>query len=238
MLNEKMAKLENDISQTGKLDKDEAMLVMYLAFFNEDSIYNIKALYKTVDTMDKKLKNRNDYIVELEAKIKILELESHQTKIILKNVPLMDEKDNRENYNSTRNTVMDLLSFSNLELNSITDFYRLYSKKESPSNPSKKPKLDGKSPPILISFSNTHDLGTFTKNLAKMKRIKVYEKLVMEFSCPFSLKIDYISACKEAYRLRNEKKLVTRCKITKSGIKLFARSKDETKFNEVAFQKN
>ena len=43
-------------------------------------MYNIKALHKKVDDMDKKLKNQNDYIVELEAKIKILELESHQTK--------------------------------------------------------------------------------------------------------------------------------------------------------------
>ena len=96
-LNERMAKLENQISQTGKMDKDEAIVVMYLALFDEDSIYNIKVLQKTVNAMDKKLKNLNDYNVELEAKIKILELDSHQTKIILKNIPLMDEKDNKEN---------------------------------------------------------------------------------------------------------------------------------------------
>ena len=58
--------------------------------------------------MDKKLKNHNDYIVELEAKIKILELESHQTKIILKNIPLMDEKDNKENYNSTSDELLSV----------------------------------------------------------------------------------------------------------------------------------
>ena len=63
-----------------RLEKWTKILVMYLAFFNEDSMYNIKALHKKVDDMGKKLKNQNDYIVELEAKIKILELESHQTK--------------------------------------------------------------------------------------------------------------------------------------------------------------
>ena len=110
----------------------------FSVLFNEDSIYNIKAVHKKVNEMGEKLKNLNDNVDNLETKIRMIEVESHQTKILIKNVPLLDEKDGRENYNATRNTVEDLLSFSNFELDSVSEFYRLYPKKESHSNPSKK----------------------------------------------------------------------------------------------------
>ena len=60
----------------------------------------------------------------------------------------------------------------------------------------------------------------------------------MEFSCPPSLKLEYESDIEEAYKLRKQKNLLTRCRITKNGIKLLARSKDETKFTEVTFPRN
>ena len=123
-------------------------------------------------------------------------------------------------------------------LDSVSEFYRLYPKKESHSNPSKKPKLDSKSPPIFISFKDISDLRVFTKKLADLKKNKKYEKLVMEFSCPPSLKLEYESASEEAYKLRQQKNLLTRCRITKNGIKLLARSKDETKFTEATFPRN
>ena len=89
LLNEKMSKIEKDISQTGEFDKDEAVLVMYLAFFNEDSIYNIKAVHKKVNAMGEKLKNLNDNVENLETKIRMIELESHQTKILIKKHPFI-----------------------------------------------------------------------------------------------------------------------------------------------------
>ena len=237
LLNDKLAKIDQDIATNGTLDPDEALMAIYLAFFSQDSMYNVKEMFKKVNRMEESLSVQDNYITNIEAKITTLEIESHQTKIILRNVPLEDEKDNRENYNSTRSTVEDLLSFSDLKLDSITDFYRLFHKRESTSNPSKKLKVDGKQPPIFVSFTNIHALKAFTQKLADMKKNKKYEKMVMEYSCPPSLKPQHESANKEAFRLRSEKNLVTRVRITKNGIKLLARTREETKFTEVTIPK-
>ena len=92
----KCLKFKKDTSQTGEFDKDEAVLVMYLAFFNEDSIYNIKAVHKKVNAMGEKLKNLNNKVENLETKIRMIEVESHQTKIILRNIPLSKPKEKQE----------------------------------------------------------------------------------------------------------------------------------------------
>ena len=143
-----------------------------------------------------------------------------------------------ENFNQTRSTVEELLSFSDLKMDSISDFYRLYPRKESTNNPSKKQKVEGKSPVLFISFTNIHGLRSFTKKLSELKKDKKYEKTIMEFSCPPSLMSEYQSAQKESFRLRTERNMVTSCRITKNSIKLFVRSREETKFTEVSFPKS
>ena len=238
LLNEKLTKIDDDIARDGTMNSDEALLAMYLAFFGPDSMYNIKDMYKKVNTIEESLSKHNDYIHSLEEKVRTLELESHKTKILLRNIPLVDEKENRENFKQTRSTVEELLSFSDLKMDSISDFYRLYPRKESTNNPSKKQKVEGKSPVLFISFTNIHGLRSFTKKLSELKKDKKYEKTIMEFSCPPSLMSEYLSAQKESFRLRTERNMVTSCRITKNSIKLFVRSREETKFTEVSFPKN
>ena len=89
---------------------------MYLAFFGPDSMYNIKGMYKIVNTIEESLCKHDEYIQSLEVKVRTLEFESHKTKIFLKNIPLVDEKENREHYKQTRSTVEELISFSDLKM--------------------------------------------------------------------------------------------------------------------------
>ena len=55
----------------------------FSVLFNEDSIYNIKAVHKKVNAMGEKLKNLNNKVENLETKIRMIEVESHQTKILV-----------------------------------------------------------------------------------------------------------------------------------------------------------
>ena len=61
--------------------------------------------------------------------------------------------------------------------------------------------------------------------------------MIMEHSCPPSLKTEYHLANKEAFKLRRDKKMVTRCIITKTGIKLLIKNQGEEKFTQVQYPK-
>ena len=50
-------------------------------------------------------------------------------------------------------------------------------------------------------------------------------------------KEEYDAASKEAFRLRSEKNMNTRCKITKSGVKLMVKNQNDTRYTEVSFPK-
>ena len=59
----------------------------------------------------------------------------------------------------------------------------------------------------------------------------------MEYSCPPSLKTKYHLSNKEVFKLRRAKKMVTRCIITKTGIKLLIKNQEEEKFTQVQYPK-
>ena len=61
LLNEKLTKIDDDIARDGTMNSDEALLAMYLAFFGPDSMYNIKDMYKKVNTIEESLSKHNDY---------------------------------------------------------------------------------------------------------------------------------------------------------------------------------
>ena len=78
-----------------------------------------------------KMADYNDHISNLEEKIKALEVESHQTKVILRNIPLADPKGNKEKISDTKNAVQQLLEISGQKMDSVMNFYRLYPKSEA-----------------------------------------------------------------------------------------------------------
>ena len=91
LLNEKLASVESEIALKGEVNAMEAIKVMYLALLGPDSLYNVKEMHKKINEIEKKVEKMADYnvhISNLEEKIKALEVESHQTKVILRNIPL------------------------------------------------------------------------------------------------------------------------------------------------------
>ena len=110
----------------------------------------------------------------------------------------------------------------------ITDYSR---KKRADNNSA------GKILPILISFRNGSELRKFTQNLANIKKVDKYQNMIMEHSCPPSLKNEYDLANKEAFKLRGDKKMVTRCIIAKAGVKLLVKNQGEKNFTQVQYPK-
>ena len=231
-----MALIESDINKHGSFHTDEAIKCMYLAFFDHNSMFNIKGLYKKIREIEEKIEKvaaiQAEYVPILEEKIKAIEVENHQIKIILRNIPLSMPEEKRETFSDTKAIVEELLQISGQKIDSISDFYRLYHKEDMKKFPSKKEK--GKSPPIFISFASFNHLKAFTKKLSMIKKVKKFMPMVLENSCPPSMKVEYDYANKEGFKLR-KKNLVTRCSITKDGIKLLVRSKIETKFTQVTY---
>ena len=134
LLNEKLAKIENDIAKNQEMDADEATKAMYLAFFGTDSIYNIREMCEKITKMEEKFGVQETYISNLEKRVSELEIESHQSKVILRNIPLKEAKDNKESFNNTKTSIESLLEHSGQSLVSVTDFYRIYPKKISNKN--------------------------------------------------------------------------------------------------------
>ena len=237
LLTEKLALIESDINKHGTFETDEAIKCIYLTFFDPNSLFNIKGLFEKMKELEEKIEKvaiqADNFGPILEQKIKALVVESHQTKIILRNIPLSKPKEKREPFFDTQAIVEQLLQLSGQRFESVSDFYRLYHKEDSKKVPSKKEK--GKSPPIFISFASFSHLKAFTKKLSVIKKDKKFMQMVLENSCPPSMKIDYDYCNKEAYKLRSEKNLVTRCSITKKGVKLLVRSKNETNFTQVTY---
>ena len=234
LLNEKLASVEAEIAQNGEVNAMEAIKVMYLLFLGTDSLYNIKEMSKKLHEMEEKVEKmavQNDHITKLEEKIRALELQSHQTKVILRNIPLADQKEKKEKFSDTKTAVQQLLDISGQKMVSILDFYRLY-----PKNDAKKGVT--KHPPLLVSFSSLQELRIFTQKLRVIKKDKKFLNLILENSCPPSLMAEYNSAQKEAFQLRSDKKLVTRCVITKSGVKLLAKKIEDSKFTQVTYPRD
>ena len=234
LLNDKLASIEADISNKGEMIADDAIKAMYLAFFGPNSPFNIKTMYKKLIVVEEKVEKsliQDKYISSLEEKIKILEIENHQNKVILRNIPFSNPKERKEKFSDTKITVEGLLAISGQKIESLNDYYRLFPKKGAENNSA------GKVPPILISFRNIFELRKFTKCLSNIKKEEKYQNMIMEHSCPPSLKTEYHLANKEAFKLRRDKKMVTRCIITKTGIKLLIKNQGEEKFTQVQYPK-
>ena len=108
-LNDKLASMKADISNKGEMIADDAIKAMYLAFFGPNSPFNIKTMYKKLIVVEEKVEKsliQDKYISSLEEKIKILEIENHQNKVILRNIPFSNPKEGKEKFSDTKITVV------------------------------------------------------------------------------------------------------------------------------------
>ena len=103
----------------------------------DKKIASLKEVDKKVEDMDKKFSTLDG----VDQKVIALQIESHSKKFFLKQVPTKLEKgEKRENVQSTKSIVQEILAIADMDLISIDQIYRMY-----PNENSKKlPKNDRK----------------------------------------------------------------------------------------------
>ena len=235
IMNEKFQKIDKEIEDTGEMDVSDAIKAMYLAFLSTDSPYNIKDMRGKLIEFETRIDEQEKQISSLEKKIVDLEVDNFKNRVTIKNIPLANPAEKRENYLETKATIEEIFNITDQNLSSVADFYRLY-----PTNHTKtrgkieknEKKMD---PKILLEFCSTIELKKFTSKLSEVRQNEKYKAIIMENECPPSLLKEFSAANKEAYRLRKSKGFSTRTIISKQGIKLKVKAKNDKFFVEVKF---
>ena len=190
----------------------------------DKKIASLKEVDKKVEDMDKKFSTLDG----VDQKVIALQIESHSKKFLLKQVPTKLEKgEKRENVQSTKNIVQEILGIAEMDLKSIEQVYRMY-----PSKNSKKPRqrAENKSPNIFLKFASEQEIYSFSEKLKRIKNVEKFKDLQFEKCVPFCLMDQWNSANFEAYRLRKDKHMKTKTVLRNNEVQLLAKFKNEDDF--------
>ena len=92
-----------------------------------------------------------------------------------------------------------------------------------------------KHPPLVIQFKGSFEFSNFMKKLAILKKVKIFEKIVVDQWVPSLMKEPYEKAGKRAFQLRKKGKK-TKIIISKKGeVLLFSKEKKEAQFEVTEF---
>lgn len=234
IMNEKFQSIEQEIAETGEMDVNDAIKAMYLAFFGTDSFYNVKIMREKINEFEVKFDEQEELIATLEKKVVDLEIDRFKNRVSLKNIPLANPEEKKETYLETKATIEEIFNITDQKLISVSDFFRFYPKNTTKTRGKEKneKKMD---PKILLEFTSSHELKKFTSKLSEVRKNEKFKSIIMENDCPPSLMKEFSAANKEAYRLRKTKGFSTRTIITKQGIKLKVKGKNDKFFVEVKF---
>ena len=234
IMNEKFQRIDKEIAETGEMDVNDAIKAMYLAFFGTDSLYNVKEMREKITEFEDRFDEQEEKIASLEKKVVDLEIDRFKNRVTLKNIPLANPEEKKETYLETKATIEEIFNLTDQNLSSVADFFRFYPKNTTKTRG--KEKNEKKMvPKILLEFISSHELKKFTSKLLEVRKNKKFKSIIMENDCPPSLLKDYNAANKEAYRLRTSKGFSTKTVITKQGIKLKVKAKNDKFFVEVKF---
>ena len=251
-----VSKINNDISETGSLDRVQATVAMYQHLFYPSSPFNLRAMMSKITALEEKVEQKELKIAELNVKIQELEncgkkdkddikdqvnslsIESCKTQITLANIPLSlsNPSDTTENIDETTKVVDEILSLTGQSVNSVKEFKRLHPKDtQNPDITSPNHKTKQKDPKIFIDFQNMIELRKFMQKLKEIRAQEKFQNLVLDNVCPGFLLKDYLLANKKGYSLRKDKKLITRTWITKDGVILKAKKPGNGPWEKVKF---
>ena len=234
LMNEKFQSIEQEIAETGEMDVNDAIKAMYLAFFGTDSLYNVGKMREKITEFEVRFEEQEGKIESLEKKIVDLEIDRFKNRVTLKNIPLANPKEKKESYLETKATIEEIFNITDQKLSSVADFFRFYPKNTTKTR-GKEKNEEKKMEKILLEFVSSHELKKFTSKLFEVRKIEKFKSIIMENDCPPSLWKEFNAANKEAYRLRKSKGFSTRTIITKQGIKLKVKAKNEKFYVEVKF---
>ena len=186
----------------------------------DKKIASLKEVDKKVEDMDKKFSTLDG----VDQKVIALQIESHSKKFLLKQVPTKLEKgEKRENVQSTKKIVQEILAIADMDLKSIDQVYRMYPNENS----KKSPKMTEKRyPNILLKFTSDQEIFTFTKKLKDIKQVMKFKDLQFEKCVPKCLMNQWNCANLEAFRLR-KKKMRTLTIIKHDQVQLLAKEKQK-----------
>lgn len=186
----------------------------------DKKIASLKEVDKKVEDMDKKFSTLDG----VDQKVIALQIESHSKKFLLKQVPTKLEKgEKRENVQSTKKIVQEILAIADMDLKSIDQVYRMYPNENS----KKSPKMTEKRyPNILLKFTSDQEIFTFTKKLKDIKQVMKFKDLQFEKYVPKCLMNQWNCANLEAFRLR-KRKMRTLTIIKNDQVQLLAKEKQK-----------
>ena len=226
-------KINSDMKNNKEIQHQDATQGIFLALFGDESIYNIKKLIKKVENLEDAIEaqkesisaNKNN-IEALQKRLLAMEVERSERSVLIRNVP-MKNKEGKEDFKETLILADSILDQAGLDRASIDDIFRLY--------PQNMADLKGKAPTLIIKFTSNLAKVRLFQNIEKIR--KVYKGITILNDCPPSLSADMKKASQVAYDIRQGNSNVrTRCKITKTGIKLLVKEENGTKFKEKKFK--
>ena len=240
------------------------MKVMFLTLFGNDSRRNVNKIVDKIEKIEEKVEEIEEKIEEkvgkieekieeeIEEKIEKIEhieenvntldkalvgiqVEAFSTKYLLKNVPTkMKVGKKKEDIEDTKDTVEEILNIAEMNLKSIDQFYRMYSK-ENDRNIRKK--TEKENPNILLKFTSHQDIYSFIEKLKEIKKVGKFKNLQFEKCVPPCLMNQWNDANLEAYRLRKDKSMLTKTIIRNNQIQLFAKTNKQDSFVKLNFEK-
>ena len=255
-LEDSISAITNDLIEGNPIDIQELvsiMKVMFLTLFGNDSRRNVNKIVDKIEKIEEKVEEIEEKIEEkVEEKVEKIEhieeivntmenevvgiqVEAFSTKYLLKNVPTkMKVGKKKEDIEDTKDTVEEILNIAEMNLKSIDQFYRMYSK-ENVKNIRKK--TEKENPNIFLKFASHQDIYSFIEKLKEIKKVGKFKNLQFEKCVPPCLMNQWNDANLEAYRLRKDKSMLTKTIIRNNQIQLFAKTNKQDSFVKLNFEK-
>ena len=238
MLAELEKRFEESIVKDTEMNDKGFKKFMYLLMFGPGSRRNVLEIANKVDdiedqladietdltTHNEALRAVDTSLSKIDEKLISLEVQAYEMKYILQNIPLRGALlGGRESYESTLNSVSQILETAGLRVKDTQDIFRLYPKKNpGKSLRSSSQAWDKKVPNIFIKFNSPRVVFQLFSNMSKVR--ETFKNAQLEQVCPPMLLPMWKEVNAEGYKLR-QRKMATRTEIRRSGVFLMAKNK-------------
>ena len=233
-------KIEEAIITDAKIPDKEFKTVVYLSLFGQGSIRNIDDLIERVNVVETKVDSledraqfNHDCVAEVNEKCIALEIENYENKFLLKNVPMKAKAGTRETHQQTEETVNEILSIAEMDLNDTDSTFRLYPKGGKRAARKDDQKLDN--PSIFIKFNGKRQVNKFFSKITEIRKVEAFKNVQFERVCPPSLLADWKSANAEGFKQRKEKNMQTRTEIRNGQVALLIRKTRDERFIQIEY---
>ena len=218
----------NAIKNGEDFDIKSALKTLFLMQLQNDQEKRVAKLENKMSELEKKLDEKSEIIDDLESRLLMQEVESHSTKIVIRNLAMhKGAKEGRETAAQTRQISNEILQCSGISENIVKDTFRIYYKAEKNKT--------AKCPAMVVEFFSKSNLAEFMSKISDIKKVPNLEEIQVDRYIPNSVMPEFEKASKEAYSLR-KKSYKTKVILTKFGhFLLLAKGPDDKDFKRQDF---